>query len=704
MLTGWSSEKLANEPPRNRIWFHKSLGLILVASGESEKALRHLEQAYRLDPHDRDVAVAYGGLLYENDRLEKASGVIRTVLVHHKDELDIATLGRLTRYLGRYHQKRTHIKRARALFDEAIALDPDDQLALNALLELIDDMPKTSPAIRARKALLKRLRNPISKARVLARQGDDLRKRDRNPKAALWCYKEALTLQPTSIDLLERKASTLAELGKPEEAIETLLALLDAPEFEGAEDRVKVLETTYELFKSSVQNREQLISVVKTLLELKPDRLELFEELTTLRADMEQWAELARDYKRAILWQQKSDSDISKRILPLLWRNLAELLDTHTDQVEDSISAYVTACKLRPKDIETRRRLVDLCLDRDDKILQTILTCRELLELIPGDTMTARILAERLLKGGERNEAFCITQVLRSTENSTSILDKFYDRVYRKSLKMPVGTLTDELRRRHLRTGNQSYVLTSIMAIANAAFQNLFHNDLKFHQITEKDRLNLDESLLFNRIFKAISQAMTWIETPRVYKKPSTRFMSNAMLVKPSMVVGPDMLAGRRDREIAFIVGQQLSLLRPEYVLTTMYQPKHLRSIVLLMVNYVEPTIEVKLNDDLLRLRRELDKRLTASLRNHLTEVVSTIIKSKADVNVDSWVETVADEANRTGLLFCDDLEVADTCLSHTPGTLADAEIRHRRNRLHAWSMSNHRVLLRKHLGLAKQS
>ena len=686
-----------------RLWAHRVYGWALYSTGDIEGGVAQLKTAYELEPRDQEVAAAYSRLLAEGGQGGPAVKVMRSLLVHHKNELSPSMLSAIYRYLGEHHFNQGEVDKAQGAFDQALVVDPADHHAAEGIMRTIGALEDPTQAVRAQRVLVRRLRDPSAKAAVLHHIGDDLWKKLDDRDGALRAYDEAMALTPTSAELTERKSELLLEMKRPDEAAEVLMKLLKASPDLPSQTRISYLDRVQLTLKQSPTGQQKRLSVLDAILDHDATRLDLFEELTAVCANLDAWEEMAASYRRMIKRLEGLDDPAAARAVPVLWRNLGEVLETHLDRADEAYSAFTVASKLLPSDVDLRKRILALVRDEDDKLLEALEIQRELVTLEPDSTGQLADYAKLLLRAGRYDEALCVLRVLRVEGNWSERWERHFARLQRSSLKMPSRSVTEEMRRNYLRPKEQSSILDAIMMVAEDVFGKLFANDMTAVGISEKDRLDMGQDLLFARLYDQIARLMGRRELPRVYVKRAMTGMANAIIDKPAFVIGPDLLSGKSDREVAFVIAQQLTLTRPEYVLTTIHQSVHLRSILLVLVNHIDPSIPVQSGPDVDQLRRMIEKYRKREARKHLEAAVGKLVAKQLDVNIDAWTEFVADEANRIGLLFCDDLGTADRAIADHPGVMGVHDVDQRRQRLHRWAVSDDYFRLRFELGLSVQ-
>ncbi|MBN1944248.1 MAG: hypothetical protein JW797_01175 [Bradymonadales bacterium] len=700
LLTPWIEAGYGAIAPADRPWVFQACQRAWEQAGRPEDGLRQLEPLYHSEPRDQAVAVAYGDLAWASGQLEQAVRVWQRLMVHHQDTLKPEQATSILTRLGDYHREHDQVRQAQIAYDQALAIDPSNQTALAGMLQIAEEQPDPQAGYHTLQLLLKRLQEPEAIATVLQRQGDTLRHRKQDYEGALRFYGDALELVPRSPEVLQSVAEVLQNLGEVKEAMAVYLELAKIPPRVGPSRTEEYLDLAWECLQASRVSEMQQVRVLEQILDLSPGRLQLFEVITRTLREVEEFDELAKSYERMIQRVKERGQISDTRVLPLLYRNLGEVLAVQLGRPDRAIQPLLEACRLLPDDVELRRRTLELLIGRDDRLDDARAVARELLDLVPGDPLVKTQLAELQLKAGLTDQAYCLLRVARSESQFSDVLEQSFQRLARARFRLPEQPLTEELERRYVRPKSQQTVLNSAFGMGSVVFHKLFSSDLSTHGIREKDRLDPNEPILFNRVYKAVGDLLLIKEPPRVYLKRDLTGMSYAGLDQPAFFVGPDMLSGRSERELTFLIAQQLVLTRPEYVLATLLEAPHLKTIILVMTHKVEPSLQIKLGPEVKSLTKQLDRRMTPELLSHLKELVGLIIQEGITVDVKIWVESVADTANRIGLLFCDDQEMADRCLAMNPGVKGAPNEVERTARLHRWACSTRFFELRKALGV----
>lgn len=111
-------------------WYHGRLAQAYYELGSHEEALAELQQAVELDPNDSDAWAWLGSLFYESNRLSDATDALEEAVALDND------IGWYHRRLGDCYRELGDYELARTEYERALELNPDDDYAREALLEL----------------------------------------------------------------------------------------------------------------------------------------------------------------------------------------------------------------------------------------------------------------------------------------------------------------------------------------------------------------------------------------------------------------------------------------------------------------------------------------------------------------------------------------------------------------------------------------
>jgi hypothetical protein len=211
-------------------------------------------------------------------------------------------------------------------------------------------------------------------------------------------------------------------------------------------------------------------------------------------------------------------------------------------------------------------------------------------------------------------------------------------------------------------------------------------------------------------VFNYVVQVLG-VPQPELYLRPESPGeldLANARekgQLTPSFVVGANLLQGRAEKELAYVIGKKLTLMRPDHFVrwpTVVPTVAELKVVFLAALRLVQPKFEVKadLQQPVGQYLQVLPKLVPPQMLEQLSAVVQRFIAAKGEADISRWSNAVDMTATRAGLLICNDLDVAARVVQTEPVSIGVAEPKDKIRDLLLWSISDEYFTLREHLGL----
>jgi hypothetical protein len=169
--------------------------------------------------------------------------------------------------------------------------------------------------------------------------------------------------------------------------------------------------------------------------------------------------------------------------------------------------------------------------------------------------------------------------------------------------------------------------------------------------------------------------------------------------------VGANLLQGRPEKELAYVIGKKLTFMRPDhYVRWPNVVPTvaELKVVFLAALKLVQPNVPVKADiaQPVGQYYDALRKLVPPQMMEQLGVVVQRFLATKAEADLHKWSNAVDLTGTRAGLLICNDLEVAARLAQAEPMAVGVVEPKEKIKDLILWSISDEYFTLREHLGL----
>jgi len=169
----------------------------------------------------------------------------------------------------------------------------------------------------------------------------------------------------------------------------------------------------------------------------------------------------------------------------------------------------------------------------------------------------------------------------------------------------------------------------------------------------------------------------------------------------PCVVVGSDMLSGRAESELAFLLARHLALLMPMHALAALYGAGRLEGILLAAQLFLDPSTEIPGSAEALEeAAKAISAHIAPADAERLRRLMPAVKEAHHDGALQQYLDDVDRAATRAGLLIADDLAVAARGISVGAGTVLSsqpggAQIRD----LVAWMLSDDYLEARKMIG-----
>jgi hypothetical protein len=169
----------------------------------------------------------------------------------------------------------------------------------------------------------------------------------------------------------------------------------------------------------------------------------------------------------------------------------------------------------------------------------------------------------------------------------------------------------------------------------------------------------------------------------------------------PTIALGPEVQAGKKVQELAFLAGRHLAYYRAEhYALVFFPTLSELSSLVLSAVGVVVPGIELPSEKDQ-SMVLALETRLTALQVLQLSKAIARLDARGGKLDLLGWIRHVELTATRAGLLLAGDLRVALRVIEEEKRSIGELSLEDKRNDLLAFTASDEYGSLRARIGAA---
>lgn len=679
-------------------WLYEKLSHAYLARDDAEAAVAALERAFELDPHNLEVAQVLSELLMAQERFDDGLAVAKLLLLNHKKNLPDSEIAAIYRRIGLLQEGRGEFEEARSAFEKALVKESEDPQALTGLLRTVGKVGEPGDVVDVRLKLVRSLDNAQARSTALLALGNDWIDQFNNPGRALDTFEEAVSEWQGNVRAVERIAEVAAELGdwrRTCRAYFTLSVLVDEPA-----RKADYLIRSSDVARQELWEPEKALAGYRKALEWDPTRLDAFKSVTAILVDARDWENLEQAYLQIITANQENpnaDADL----LAVLWEKLGDLYSDHLDRFDDAVFAYGQAVEHMPERRDLRLRLVELAEDREGQLDLAEEHLRVLMELSPQDSQWVDRLGRVYLRKKEIDHAYCMFRTLRVRgENLDAKAAGFLERFDSKIVRPIRGQINPSMMHRYIFAPGLDQTLNECFTLLTTALDDWTGESRRKYGLSRKDKVKLSDPLAFVNFYKSIGAALGYVDLPDLWRKPDQVGLVNGALIPQGLLVGDASLSSGREKHIAFLVAKQLFLFMPSFYLATIRPLGDLQGFFVRAVALTKPEMNLAESFAKDSAFKAMKKTLKGPELEKLRQCVDQLTAGKKEVVLGPWVEAIEDSANRMGLLFCDDLEVARDCLREEPRCISQRSTKDRMRSLIDYSVSEKYLSLRSQLGI----
>jgi hypothetical protein len=301
--------------------------------------------------------------------------------------------------------------------------------------------------------------------------------------------------------------------------------------------------------------------------------------------------------------------------------------------------------------------------------------------------------------------AFCVADALVFMGKAQEGVRLFHQYHRPQALLRTERMLDDETWRSKVRYPGEDPEIGALMAVISPAVARSLARKPKALGLREEDRRDpATDQLQISRVFRSALQVLE-VGPADLYVQ--TDLPQGLLLADTTeglaFLAGADLLRGRHEYELMFLVARQLALVKPQYFLVNLLpSPLLLRPVALAAIKLSLPDLPIPPEEkgQVEAHLKLLKKQLQAPARQALRAVVSRLVERGGQVDLDDWFFKVQLTADRAALLLCQDLDYATKQIKQGPRLVGAPRTSRRIKDLVRYVLSPEYAAVRKHLGL----
>jgi hypothetical protein len=400
-----------------------------------------------------------------------------------------------------------------------------------------------------------------------------------------------------------------------------------------------------------------------------------------------------------------------------LWHGLGEIYRSRLKDYKSATAAFEVAVQLDPDGVARHQILAELYqLSGPDSYDKAVAAYRHLVKVSPdfGAMATHMKTLRRLyMETRQYDRAWCVTSAMAFLRKADPEEQQFFEQYRPKGFARARARLTEELWQRNIYHPDEDRYISHVFAAVSELILAVRAQEHKDFGLKRKDRRDVaTDQLLFSKVFNYVNQVLG-VRQPELYLRPESPGeldLANARekgTITPSFVVGANLLQGRPEKELAYVIGKRLTFMRADHIVRwpgVVPTVGELKVAFLAAVQLVQPKLEAKadvqagVNQYLERYRSIV--KTQPQVLEALGVAVQRFLSTKAEADLNKWSNAVDLTATRTGLLICNDLDVAARLAQSEPVSVGVVDPKEKIKDLILWSISDEYFALREHLGL----
>jgi len=691
-------------------------GYVAEKLGDKAKALSAYEQAYRVDATYLPALEGLGNLLVQANRLEEALKVYQTILIHHREDLTDLEVVEIYWQLGETHASLGQGDRAKNHFEKALSIDPGHEPSLRALAKIADAADRFDKSAEYRQRLLQVLEGD-DKFDVCIELGNLARAKLSDAHVAIDAYLAAHKIRPDDLAVMDALYILYRETRQGKRAAEVLGRILKVPELQKDAQRAKrVYFALGEITRDALGEVEPAVAAFNSALDLDPRFVEAFSAIEALLSAKKQWKQLEENYARMIQRLTKSEETHVARMA--LWRALGELYREVIKNPESALMAYQVVAAGLPEDAVVQEIYAELVSQKDGEEEKAVVALRRALPNTERPEKICSSLAELAARLKQYDLAYMAAQTVQGFfqqvgPGEREILTKLTP--YAKKREIAQQPLSDRLWKMHLLHPKVRGPIGELMAIL---FEQLGHHlavPLSHYQVNpKKHRIDVPAAQEYHihhyrYVARLLGMEAVEVYSPflvatreRLHKKSNEPVPEPLVGIEicqthpPCLKIGGKFFSEPAQREVYYLIGRTLALLRAELALSQRLAPARLEALFQAAISLSVPNFRVTADRRAVDAERALLERSFAEpARVALDRASREYIRAGALTSIADYLQGAELTAARAGLFVAGEVEAAKKMVTGERGAAYRVDVEAKLRDLISFAVSDDLQALR---------
>ena len=464
--------------------------------------------------------------------------------------------------------------------------------------------------------------------------------------------------------------------------------------------------------RDELQDDARTIHYLNKVLDHDIQNLEAFRSIDETLTAQRAWKPLEQNYRKMLSRLQKVNGEVENRsaLLYMIYKNLGEIYRSRLQNEEYAVSAFELAAQERPTDVRIREILAELYEANDESLDKAVHQLRVLLKLQPEERSNYDRLLALYNRLGDADSAWRTAGLIKFLGRAPDDVVELYEDGLTPGLPHTQNSLNEKLFFETVVSPGQDRQLGELFfSLFQAAGSSIVYRTQKDFGLKKKDQLDLNEKRLVCSAFKAVSKVLS-IPTPEVYISAQGSGIEILPLSPPVLQVGSDLLQGRSEKELCFIIAQKLAYLHRHHIMAGYFTRQELESFFIAIQGVCDPNFrpESVLGEGaapevltgLADLQASIEKTATPKQLEALRQAFAGYASQPRPQSVENWLREVELSASHAAILVADDVELAARILKDMSASDSLLSVTERLKDVVLYATSNRYSMLREALGL----
>jgi tetratricopeptide (TPR) repeat protein len=611
-------------------------------------------------------------------RNEDALTVLQAILIHHREDLTDFEVVEIYWQLGEVQKKLGQHELAENHYAKGLAIDPGHEPSLRALIALAEEAGRFEKSAEYRNSLISVLEDE-QKFQAAVELGRLAREKLNEPHMAIDAYVTAHKLDPDSLEVMDALYPLYRQTRQGHKAAEILERMLEQPQVTSKKEIArKVWFTLGEIARDELRELDRAITAFNASLDVDPTFIDAFSAIEQLLGSQKQWKALEENYAKMIQRLPKGEATNPARLA--LWKALGDLYLKVLKQPDAARMAYQVVAAASPEDAQVQELYAQLCAQTPGQEDAAIDAYRKAISRSQNPGRIGQALAELFARKKDYDGAYLAALAVQATgtplgEGEQEILSKLAG--YAKRKEVAQKALTDRLWTSHLLHPKTRGPLGELLAILFEQAGHLYAVPHTQSQLNpKKHRIDVASAQEYQIHHYRYVARLLGLESVELFSP--FLVATRERLAKRSGEPAPDTLVGVElchthpaclkvggkyfgepgQKEVYYLLGRTLAMLRPELALTQRLAPARLEAVIQAAVSLVIHSFRPTVRPEALEGERKLlEKALPEPGRAALGRVAAQYVKSVTARTFTDFLEGAELTGLRAGFFVAGEVE-----------------------------------------------